>query len=103
MATGRRMLGSGLLLVGCLGLAYLAVSLPVLPLSGCTAVGYAGEPPGGFVLTGVEQGRILYTPDGGINQCSTSVLTVGAPLGSTLAGAALLVGADRGLALPFGT
>jgi hypothetical protein len=103
MATGRTILGSGLLLVGCLGLAYLAVSLPVLPLSGCTAVGYAGEPPGGFALETVEQGRIFYTPDGGVNQCSTSVLTVGVPLGAALVGAALLVGADRGLALPFGT
>lgn len=103
MSTRWPFLAVGLLVVGCLGLAFIALSLPVLPLSGCTAVGYVGEPPGGFAVETVEQGRIFYTPDGGINHCSTSVFTVVVPLVAVLAGAALLVVDRRGLALQFET
>lgn len=81
---------SALLLATAVLLVFL-VQYPVLPLSGCTEVGYTGEVPGGLELYALDGSDLVYTPDGGVNECSTHVAVPGIPVG-LLALGTLLVG-----------
>jgi len=70
----------------------IAISFPELPLSTCTDVGWPDpdERPGGFGFYEF-QFRILmrYSPDGGVNDCVTPVVTIAVTLlaiGSVIAG-----------------
>ncbi|QFU83333.1 hypothetical protein [Natronorubrum aibiense] len=67
----------------------IAVSVPELPLSSCTDVGYAGdEPPGGFVYYEWYLGWLGNSPDGGVNRCDTPIVTIA--LGLLALGSAML-------------
>ncbi|ADJ14131.1 hypothetical protein [Halalkalicoccus jeotgali] len=70
-------------------LALLALS-PPLPLSGCTEVAAVGEPPGGPVLYGLNGTDLGYTPDRGVNECSTHVAVPGLPLSVLVLGGVLV-------------
>ncbi|WP_158058731.1 hypothetical protein [Halorussus halophilus] len=66
-----------------MGLVVFALSILTGATVGCTAVGYSGEPPGGFELKEIDVLGldIVYTPDGGINTCSMDFGYIFAPLG----------------------
>ncbi len=67
---------SGVFLAGVIALAFLLLSTPVLPLSSCTDVGYVDGPPGGFEYYAYSWIWMEYSPDGGVNRCSTSIVTI---------------------------
>lgn len=92
MTSRRALVAVCLLGIGLLGATLVGFAYPHLPQSGCTEVGYEGDPPGGFAVQGVDGWRIAYTPDGGVNRCSTHVGTVGVPAGALALGAAVLLG-----------
>lgn len=80
---------SALLLATAVLLVFL-VQYPVLPLSGCTEVGYTGEVPGGLELYALDGSDLVYTPDGGVNECSTHVAVPAVPIFLLVLGVALL-------------
>ncbi|GAA1343135.1 hypothetical protein GCM10009647_087470 [Streptomyces sanglieri] len=54
-----------------------AVRFPDIPLSECTDVGrIEGTPPEEFVYHDFEWGVLIYSPDGGLNECATIFPTV---------------------------
>ncbi len=65
--------GISALLLATVVLFVFLVQYPVLPLSGCTDVGYTGEAPGGLELYALNGSDLVYTPDGGVNECSTHI------------------------------
>lgn len=56
-----------------LGLVLILLGLLLAPGYSCSDVGYYGEPPGGVQFEGIENGALLWTPDGGVNSCRISV------------------------------
>lgn len=78
------------LLLACAALLALLVLFPPLVLSGCTEVAAIGEPPGGPVIYGLDGTDLVYTPDGGVNECSTHVAVPGVPVALALLGGALV-------------
>jgi len=52
------------------GFVHILVGLGLGGTVACSDAGYQGDPPGGFEVIGYEDGRLLYTPDGGINTCT---------------------------------
>ncbi|WP_440766278.1 hypothetical protein [Natronorubrum sp. DTA7] len=77
MASRRTQIATGFLLSGGLLAIFIVLSVPELPLSSCTDVGYSGtEPPGGFEYYEFYLGWVAYSPDGGVNRCDTPVVTI---------------------------
>ena len=79
---------TALLLATAALLAFVAL-FPSLPLTACTEVGYAGLADGP-ALYALESSEVVYTPDGGINECTTHAAVPGVPVALLLLGAVLI-------------
>ncbi|PSQ01870.1 hypothetical protein BRC94_02670 [Halobacteriales archaeon QS_5_70_17] len=66
------------------GLVSILVGFGLGGTVACSDAGYHGEPPGGVEFVGYEDGRLLYTPDGGVNTCTVPAVILLAPLGLLL-------------------
>lgn len=73
------------------GLVVFVCSVLTGATAGCSAVGYVGEPPGGFEFVGFDGLEIVYTPDGGVNTCTMEFGYVFAPVGLVTLGLGSLV------------
>lgn len=78
------------LLLATATLLVVGALFPALPLTACTEVGYAGAAPGGPAFYALEGTELVYTPDGGINECSTHAAVPGVPVALLLLGAVLI-------------
>lgn len=72
--------GISALLLATTVLFVFLVQYPVLPLGGCTDVGYTGKAPGGLELYALDGEELVYTPDGGVNECSTHIAVPAVPI-----------------------
>lgn len=84
------LLGSGLLVVGFGVAVALSLSFPTMMFGGCTDVGVPAGEGQGIGIIGVEDGNLLYTPDG-VNECSIPLPAVLVPTGLIVAGTALVL------------
>lgn len=81
---------TALLLATAILLAIVAL-FPALPLTACTEVGYAGDASGSAALYALESSELVYTPDGGVNECSTHIAVPGVPAALLALGGVLVV------------
>jgi len=80
-----------LLLAGVLAFSLLLAT----PFTGCTDVGVPADADTGYEFVGVENGNVVYSPDGA-NVCETPLGVVAIPLVSGAGGLTLLAfGRDR--------
>lgn len=84
------LLGTGLLVVGVSILLALLMSFPAMMFGGCTDVGVPEGEEQGVSIIGVEDGNLLYTPDGA-NQCSIPLPAVLTPIGLITVGTGLII------------
>ncbi len=80
---------TALLLATAILLAIVAL-FPALPLTACTEVASAGDVSGGLMLYALEGNELVYTPDGGVNECSIHVAVLGVPAALLALGGVLL-------------
>ncbi|AFZ74131.1 hypothetical protein [Natronobacterium gregoryi] len=85
IATG--FLLTGVFLCAAIAFAFFLLPRPELPLSACTDVGYAGDS-GGFEYYEYSWLWVAYSPDGGVNRCSTPIVTIA--VGCFVVGSSLL-------------
>jgi hypothetical protein len=78
--------GAGLLALGAL---FAAVLVLTTPFTGCTEVGVPEGADTGFEFRGVQDGSIVYSPDG-VNECQSPVEVATIPLVPLVGGVALL-------------
>jgi|GEM_PF-2072080 hypothetical protein len=84
------LLGGVLLVVG-FGIAVaLLTSFPAMMFGGCTDVGVPEGEGQGIGILGVEDGNLLYTPDG-VNECSLPLPAVVLPTGLIAVGTGLIL------------
>ncbi|PSQ56683.1 hypothetical protein BRD22_04815 [Halobacteriales archaeon SW_8_68_21] len=84
------LLGIGLLVVGVSIAFVLLISFPGMMFGGCTDVGVPEGEGQGVDIIGVEDGNLLYTPDGA-NECSITLLVVLTPVGLIAVGTGLVL------------
>jgi hypothetical protein len=84
------LLGIGLLVVGVSIVLALLISFPAMMFGGCTDVGVPEGEGQGVSIIGVEDGNLLYTPDGA-NECSIPLSAVLTPIGLITVGAGLVI------------
>jgi hypothetical protein len=84
------LLGSVLLVVGFSIVVALLISFPTMMFGGCTDVGVPEGEGQGIGIIGVEDGNLLYTPDG-VNECSIPLPVVLMPTGLIAAGTGLIL------------
>ena len=83
--------GVAILVVGLAIVALGVATFPTMLFGGCTEVGTPGEHEGSVGIVGVEDGRVLYTPDGGVNECSIPLQFVAITVGMIGVGALRVV------------
>jgi len=84
----RALLGGVLLAVGLGVVLAQLVAFPGLLFGGCTDVGVPDGQGQGVGIIGVEDGNLVYTPDG-VNECSLPLPAVFIPLGLVAVGGGL--------------
>jgi len=84
------LLGIGLLVAGVSVAFALLMSFPGMMFGGCTDVGVPEGEGQGVDIIGVEDGDLLYTPDGA-NECSITLLAVLTPIGLVVVGTGLVL------------
>ena len=84
----RALLGGVLLVVGLGVVLAQLVAFPGLLFGGCTDVGVPDGQGQGVGIIGVEDGNLVYTPDG-VNECSLPLPAVFIPIGLVAAGGGL--------------
>ena len=84
-------IGTAVLAVGLAIVALGAATFPTMLFGGCTEVGTPEGHEGSVGIVGVEDGRVLYTPDGGVNECSIPLPFVAIPIGMIGIGALTVV------------
>ena len=84
------LLGVGLLVVGMSIALALLLSFPAMMFGGCTDVGVPEGEERGVAVIGVEDGNLLYTPDGA-NECSIPLPVVLTPIGLVVTGTGLIL------------
>lgn len=85
-----RTAGIILFVFGLVGVLFLIVSFPLMPLSDC---GDAGVPDqtSTFEFEEISDGWIVYTPDGGGTECGTPFFTVLTPIVAFFVGGLIIV------------
>lgn len=78
------------LLLATAGLLALVALFPTLPLSGCTEIATTSGSSSWPAFYGIEGTDFFYTPDGGINECSTHAAVPGVPVALLLLGGVLV-------------
>jgi hypothetical protein len=86
----RKLLGGVLLVVGLSIVLTQLGTFPGMLFGGCTDVGVPEGQGQGVSIIGVEDGNLLYTPDGG-NECSIPLPAVLTPIGLIVAGTGLVL------------
>lgn len=84
------LLGIGFLVVGVSIASALLMSFPSTMFGGCTDVGVPEGEAQGVGIIGVEDGNLLYTPDGA-NECSIPLPAVLTPIGIIAVGTGLVL------------
>ena len=84
------LLGVGVVVFGASIALALWLSFPAMLFGGCTDVGVPAGEAGGTGILGVEDGTLLYTPDGA-NECSIPLPAVLAPIGLVVTGIGLVL------------
>lgn len=74
----RGRVGVACLVLGLVGTVAMLSSFPALLVGGCTDVGVPEDHDGSVAIRGVDDGAIVYTPDG-VNECSAPLAYVGVP------------------------
>ncbi|WP_245998377.1 hypothetical protein [Halalkalicoccus subterraneus] len=81
------------LLLATVGLLALLALFPTLPLSTCTEVAYTiWDAPGQPTFYGFDGSYLVYTPDGGTNECTTAAAVPGVPVVLLVLGGLLVAG-----------
>ena len=84
------LLGVGSLVVGSSLVFALLLSFPAMLFGGCTDVGVPEGESRGVGIVGVEDGNLLYTPDG-VNECGIPLPAVLVPTGLVVVGTGLVL------------
>lgn len=80
--------GSALLVVG----VFIAILMAQTTVGTvCSNVGNHGDAPGGFEFKGIDGFSIVYTPDGGVNECKAGLLSASVPVGLVIVGVGFIV------------
>ena len=84
------LLGVGLLVVGVTIAFALLITFPGMLSGGCTDIGVPEGEGQGVGIIGVEDGDLLYTPDG-VNECNSPLPVVLTPIGLITLGTGLVL------------
>jgi len=84
------LLGVGLLVVGVTIAFALLITFPGMMSGGCTDIGVPEGEGQGVGIIGVEDGDLLYTPDG-VNECNSPFPVVLTPIGLITLGTGLVL------------
>ena len=84
------LLGVGSLVVGVTIAFALLITFPGMLSGGCTDIGVPEGEGQGVGIIGVEDGDLLYTPDG-VNECNSPLPVVLTPIGLIILGTELVL------------